>query len=147
MAPSEEMIAGEGSVERYLPQRPPMVMIGKLLEAAGRKTVTSLVIREDNLFFADGFFREPGLVENMAQTAAAGAGYIACQNEKDPPAGFIGGLRNLRIHGLPGAGDEIITEVTVEHEVFDASVINARVFLKGTCIAECEMKIFRAKPF
>lgn len=120
-------------------------MIGKLLEVTGTKTVTSLFIKDDNLFCSEGFFREPGLIENMAQTAAAGVGYNSTKDGKEPPVGFIGGLRNLHIYELPGVGSEIRTEVTVEHEVFDASMVNGKTYMEGRCIAECELKIFLIK--
>jgi predicted hotdog family 3-hydroxylacyl-ACP dehydratase len=142
MASSEKIIATETTIGQYIPQKPPIVMIGKLLEVSGSKTVTSLLIREDNIFCFGGLLREPGLIENMAQTAAAGVGYIANQNGVEPPAGFIGGVRNLHIHELPGVGSEIKTEVTVEHEIFDARVVNGRIYLEHRCIAECELKIF-----
>ena len=145
MAPSEKIIADETGIQRYIPQKPPMVMIGKLLEAEGKKTVTSFIIREENIFCSGGFFREPGLIENIAQTAAAGAGYLARLNEKEPRVGFIGGLRNLLILDFPKSGEEIVTEVIVEHEVFDATVVSGKVFLKEHCIAACELKIFLVK--
>jgi len=120
-------------------------MIGKLLEVTDTKTVTSLLIKDDNLFCSKGLFREPGLIENMAQTAAAGVGYILKEAGKEPPLGFIGGLRNLQIYELPKVGSEIRTEVTVEHEVFDAKVVNGKIYLQERCIAECELKIFLIK--
>jgi predicted hotdog family 3-hydroxylacyl-ACP dehydratase len=146
MAPSEKIIAGETTIVQYIPQKPPIVMIGKLLEVTGPKTVTSFLISEDNLFCRGGIFREPGLIENMAQTAAAGVGYVSKEQGKEPPVGFIGGLRNLCIHELPAAGSEIRTEITVEHEVFDATVVNGKTYLGERCIAECELKIFLIKP-
>jgi predicted hotdog family 3-hydroxylacyl-ACP dehydratase len=147
MAPSEKIIADETTIGQYIPQKPPIVMIGKLLEVTGPKTVTSIIITEDNLFCCGGIFREPGLIENMAQTAAAGIGYVSKQQGKDPPAGFIGGLRNLHIHEFPVAGSEIRTEITVAHEVFDATVVNGRTYIGERCIAECELKIFLIKPW
>jgi predicted hotdog family 3-hydroxylacyl-ACP dehydratase len=145
MASSEKIIAEETTIGQFIPQKPPFVMIGKLVEVTGTKIVTSLVIRNDNLFCSDGFFREPGLIENMAQTAAAGVGYTSIKAGKEPPVGFIGGLRNLHIYELPGVGSEIRTEVTVEHEVFDARVVNGKTYMEGHCIAECELKIFLIK--
>ena len=142
MASPEKIIADEHTIGDYLPQKPPMVMIGKLLEATAAKTVTSLIIPGDNIFCGDGKLREPGLIENMAQTAAAGVGYVSKNEGKVPPVGFIGGLRNLSIHMLPPVGEEIRTEVSVVHEVFDARVAEAKVFMNGVCIAECELKIF-----
>ena len=145
MAPPEEIIAGEDSIGQYIPQKQPVIMIGKLLEVNGMKTVTSFFIREENVFCSEGFLREPGLIENMAQTAAAGVGYVSGKTGKNPPVGFIGGLRNLRIDELPRVGSEIRTEVTVEHEVFDATVVTGKIFLEERCIASCELKIFLMK--
>jgi predicted hotdog family 3-hydroxylacyl-ACP dehydratase len=142
VASSQEIIAGEDRITGYIPQRPPMVMIGKLLASVDKTTRTSLVIRTENLFVENGFFREPGLIENMAQTAAAGAGYRASIQGHTPSPGFIGGIRELVIRELPRAGDEIMTETEVEHEIFNATVVKARVFLAGRVIASCEMKIF-----
>ena len=77
MASSEKIIATEATIGHYIPQKSPVIMIGKLLEVTDTKTVTSLLIKDDNLFCSEGLFREPGLIENMAQTAAAGVGYIS----------------------------------------------------------------------
>jgi predicted hotdog family 3-hydroxylacyl-ACP dehydratase len=142
MASSEKIIAGEDQIADYLPQKPPMVMIGKLISAENGRTTTSLLIREDNLFCIDKKFTEAGIIENMAQTAAAGAGYKARQENKTPAPGFIGGIRNLKIISLPVAGDEIITDIKVEHQVFDATVVTGCVYNHNELIASCEMKIF-----
>ena len=120
-------------------------MVDRLVEIVDKSTVTTFRIREDNVFCENGEFREPGLIENMAQTAAAGVGYVSGKTGKNPPVGFIGGLRNLRIDELPRVGSEIRTEVTVEHEVFDATVVTGKIFLEERCIASCELKIFLMK--
>jgi predicted hotdog family 3-hydroxylacyl-ACP dehydratase len=120
-------------------------MIGKLLDSTSNKTVTSLFIKEDNLFCSEGVLRESGLIENMAQTAAAGIGYVSRSAGIEPPMGFIGGLRNLQIYELPEIGTEIRTEIKLEHEVFDARVVSGKIYLKERCIAECELKIFLNK--
>lgn len=133
MAPSEKV---------NIPQKPPMVMIDRLVEVVDKTTVTSFLIREDNVFCENGAFREPGLIENMAQTAAAGVGSKPGNTGVEAPLGFIGGIRNLKIHAFPKVGQEITTTVTVEHEVFEASVVQGKVFCDGEIVAECELKIF-----
>jgi len=145
MASSEKIIAGETEITGYIPQKIPMIMVGKLLSVEGIRTLTSFLIREDNLFCEDGKFIEAGLIENIAQTAAAGAGYRSKLKNEPPPPGFIGGIKNLVIHSLPVIGDLLITEVSIEHEVFDAMVITGRISVNGQTIAECEMKIFLSK--
>jgi 3-hydroxyacyl-[acyl-carrier-protein] dehydratase len=133
MAPFEEI---------NIPQKPPMVMVDRLVEIADKTTMTAFLIREDNVFCEKGRFREPGLIENMAQTAAAGVGAKPGNVSGKAPMGFIGGIRNLKIGGFPEVGQEIITRVTVLHEVFDATIVQGEVFLNGTLIAGCELKIF-----
>ena len=58
--------------EINIPQKPPMVMVNSIIEASGTTTVTSFLVKEDNIFMEDGFLREPALIENIAQSAAAG---------------------------------------------------------------------------
>lgn len=130
------------SEEINIPQKPPMVMVDRLVEVADKTTVTALLIREDNIFCERGEFREPGLIENMAQTAAAGVGSKPGHAGEKAPVGFIGGIRHLKIDAMPKVGQEIITRVTVLHEVFDATVVKGEVFLDETLIAGCELKIF-----
>ncbi|MEI7490984.1 MAG: 3-hydroxyacyl-ACP dehydratase [Bacteroidota bacterium] len=128
--------------EINLPQKPPMVMVDRIVGIQDRTTVTSFLVRDDNVFLADGVLREPGLIENIAQSAAAGIAANPANTLDEPKLGFIGAIRDLRIIKLPEAGDEIITSVTVTHEILNASVIAGRINLKGELIAECELRIF-----
>jgi 3-hydroxyacyl-[acyl-carrier-protein] dehydratase len=125
-----------------IPQKPPMVMVDRLVEAADKITVTTFLIRADNVFCENGEFREPGLIENMAQTAAAGAGSKPGLAGTEAPVGFIGGIRKLKIDALPKVGQEITTRTTVLHEVFDATIVQGEVLLDDRVIAGCELKIF-----
>lgn len=145
MAPFEKIIAGKDQITIFIPQKSPMVMIEKLILVDEKKTITSLTILQENIFCEKGVLREPGLIENMAQTAAAGSGYKSRSRKEEPPAGFIGGIRNLVINSLPETGQVIRTEIIVEHEIFDALVVSGKVFLEDRMIAGCEMKIFQMK--
>jgi predicted hotdog family 3-hydroxylacyl-ACP dehydratase len=136
------MIADETTITGYIPQRPPMVMIGNLISAEDKKTVTSFLIRSDTIFVSNGVLREAGLIENMAQTAAAGAGFSARRSGKEPRIGFIGGIKNLEFFFLPGTGQEIVTETVVDFEVQDALVTSCKVFADKLLCASCELKIF-----
>ncbi len=129
--------------EVNIPQKPPMVMVDRIVASDDISTTTALLIRGDNIFTENGLFREPGLIENMAQTAACSAGLKP--GVTDPPPGFIGGIRNLVIQDFPPVGDEIHTKVTVLHEVFDATIVQGEVFWGDRTIASCELKIFLLK--
>lgn len=143
-------IAEGDNLLKLIPQRSPMVMIDKLFFSDEEKCITGLHIKENNIFCRDGFLREPGLIENMAQTAAANTGYFSSTQAKEgeykgAPMGFIGAIKNLIIHFLPPVDSEIITEIKILHQIFDASVIHAFVTSNGEKAAECELKIFIKK--
>ncbi|MBL7684227.1 MAG: 3-hydroxyacyl-ACP dehydratase [Flavipsychrobacter sp.] len=127
---------------QYIPQRPPFVMIDNIVKADGTISETNFTIREGHLFVEDGKFTEPGLVENMAQTAAAGTGFSLQQQGKEVPVGFIGALKALNILDLPTVGDTITTEVSFKMQVMNVHIVQGRVFNNGNEIANCELKIF-----
>ena len=132
------------SEEVNIPQKPPMVMVDRILEISGEETVTAFRIKPDNILCENGFFSEAGLIENMAQTAAAGAGAGIREGGGEPPVGFIGGIKNLRIFALPLEGTEIRTRVKVLHRIMEASVVQGEVWQDQQLLASCELKIFLA---
>jgi 3-hydroxymyristoyl/3-hydroxydecanoyl-(acyl carrier protein) dehydratase len=139
------MIAQE-NILSLIPQRPPFVMVDKLLYADEKSATTSFIISAKNIFVVEGKFREAGLVENMAQTAAARAGHISAAHKKIPQIGYIGDVKNLEIAELPKINDELETEIIIENQVFEVTIISARVKCKEKLIASCEMKIFINQP-
>jgi len=126
-----------------IPQRPPFVMIGKLLETDGIRCTTSFTILEDNVLCDDGKLNASGLIENMAQTAAVMSGYKSKMQNTVRPKGFIGQVSHFACTALPSVGDEIITEIIEEKEVFDVAIITGTIKLGNEAIASCKLKIFR----
>jgi len=133
------------NVLNYIPQRLPIVMIDTLVRAEGAVTETSLTIQQDTLFVKDSVFHEPGLIENIAQTAAAGVGYACAVTNTSVPVGFIGAIKNLTIQYLPKVGDTLHTRVEVLEEIFDMTLIKGESFVGTTLAASCEMKIVLKK--
>jgi predicted hotdog family 3-hydroxylacyl-ACP dehydratase len=119
-----------------------MVMIKEIEHVDETTITTSFLIEEENIFNHNGFFREPGLIENIAQTAAARVGYLCKQQNKKVPLGFIGAIKNLIIHRIPETGEWLKTKVTIEHEVMNATVISGKIYSGEHLIAETEMNIF-----
>ncbi|MCX6285756.1 MAG: 3-hydroxyacyl-ACP dehydratase [Bacteroidetes bacterium] len=128
--------------EINLPQKPPMVMVDRIVEVIDKTTITAFLVKDDNIFCEDGLLREPGLIENIAQSAAAGIAANPADAGEEPKLGFIGAIRELKISRLPKSGDEIITSVTVTHEILNARVVDGKISLKGEQIAYCELRIF-----
>ncbi len=127
---------------QYIPQRDPFFMIGELTYAEGNITRTTLHITPDNLFVINGRFTEPGLIENMAQTAGAGTGYRAIQSNKPKPMGYIAALKNIRITDLPRVDDVITTEAEFVQNLLNFHLVKGSVRVGDKEIASCEFKIY-----
>lgn len=128
--------------QSYIPQRSPFVMIGTLISADETHTKTSFDIKADNLFVTDGRFSESGLVENMAQTAGAGTGYMIQQRGDATPIGFIAALKNVNIISLPLVDDTIVTEINFLQNLLGFHLVKGKVTIGEQEIANCEFKIF-----
>src|SRR5450759_4952140 len=95
-----------------IPQRAPFVMVDELLCSDGNSIQTRFRVKEGNVLVMNGEFSEGGLLENIAQTAAAGAGYMSIKEKKPVSAGYIGAVKNLEIFDLPKINDELAVSYT-----------------------------------
>ncbi len=142
MGVSDKMNSGDENIIELIPQKPPMVMIDKLIYSDNKRTETSFFIKEDNIFCENGVFCEPGLIENIAQTAAARQGFLVKKGKSDVLIGYIGAIKNLKINFLPKINTEINTEIIIENEILGVTIIYGKVKCDGKIAAECEMRIF-----
>jgi predicted hotdog family 3-hydroxylacyl-ACP dehydratase len=129
-------------IEQLIPQRPPMVLIDALEEADEQGGQSCFEVKEGGVFVVEGSFQEAGLLENMAQTAAAWSGMRAYRERRPPDIGFIGGLGKVGILNNPPVGARLTTRIRILHEVMNATIAEGTVFLEGEIIASCELKIF-----
>ncbi|MDR1524789.1 MAG: hydroxymyristoyl-ACP dehydratase [Tannerella sp.] len=134
-------IKGEG-IKELIPQREPIIMVDAFYGATESEADTGLVVSDDNLFCSEGCFTEPGLVEHIAQSASAFAGYKAKIENKPAPVGFIGEIREFRIHFLPHTGDKLCTHICIITEALGVSLLTAETKVNGAVAARCRMKIF-----
>lgn len=130
------------NILELIPQRPPMVMIDNLTNVSDNQAVSTFFIKKENIFCENGFLLEAGVIENIAQTAAAMMGYKNLINNRKNNIGFIGSIKNLKLHFLPVTGSILNTKIEVTAEIFNAMVIYGRNDCNGKIVAECEMKIF-----
>lgn len=139
--PTEEFLRSI-DIHTLLPQQEPFVMIGTLIHFEMTKTVTELVVSEDNIFVNDGKFSASGLIENMAQTCAARLGYVNKYIlQKGIQIGYIGAIRNMQVYELPNVGDKITTTVNIREEVFGMILADATVKCGDKLLVSTEMKI------
>jgi hypothetical protein len=130
------------NILELIPQAPPFVMVDTLLYTNELTSRSSFVINDNNCMVDNGFFTEGGLLENIAQTAAARAGYLAKAENKPVSGGYIGAVKDFEVFFLPQAGQEIITEIRIENQFFNVSVITGNVHRNNELVARCEMKVF-----
>ena len=115
----------EYDILTLIPQRPPMVMVDRLLHCDTVVTETELTVNKDNIMVEDGRMSAIGLIENVAQTCAARMGYINLTSGKEVRVGVIGALRDMTIHSLPEVGSTIKTRIEVSDEVFGMTLAQA----------------------
>lgn len=126
----------------FIPQRPPFVFVDTLLSVDEEKTVSSYTVAEESLMLEGDYLSEGGLVENIAQTAAAGVGYDCLTNNKPVVPGFIGAVKKLQVFDLPAVSETLTTTVAVVTKVMHATIIKGEVRVGETLLALCEMNIF-----
>jgi predicted hotdog family 3-hydroxylacyl-ACP dehydratase len=125
-----------------LPQKPPFVLVDTLLFCDRQTTKTALTVHEDNIFVENHELSVAGITENIAQTCAARMGYINKYMCNDTvKIGFIGAIRNQEILRLPKVGETLVTQIDTIEEVFQMTLVNARVNIGKELITSCEMKI------
>lgn len=135
-------IVNSESILQYIPQRPPIVLISRIYQCDDQKVITGFNITNEHIFTQNDVLTESGIIENMAQTAASRAGYEAVKNNCKPAVGFIGNIKDLVIHFLPPANNELLTEVVTKTQVMNVSIIEAKSYCQNKLVASCEMKIF-----
>lgn len=134
------MIKGK-ELQALLPQSSPVLMIDTLISSGKEKTITNLTITKENIFCENGKLRELGIIENMAQTAAARSGYEAKKNKTTVQTGYIGSIKNLAIFFLPKINEIIETKIVQKTEIGNILVIEANVKTKNKLVAKCDMTI------
>lgn len=129
-------------IHELLPQQEPFIMVGKLVSFDMGKTVTQTPIEDKNIFVESGVFTASGIIENIAQTCATRIGYINKYIlKKGIQLGFIGAIRNLKLHRCPKVGELVETTIITEEEVFGMTLVSAMVKVSDELIAESSMKI------
>lgn len=118
-------------------------MVDRLVEVEDMRATTSLFVCPDNYFMEDdGTMAEPGLIEHIAQSALALAGYRAlASGAPAPPVGYIGEVRKFRCYRRPRVGEELRTSVVWGDTVGDIALVSGESRVGDERVAEVGMKI------
>ena len=135
------MIVTKEKIADIIPHRAPFVMIDNLVEVNESRFESDFFIQEDNVLVRSGFFEESGLIENIAQTCAAGFGYLDHEKGGETKIGFIGAVSKLELFELPLAHSTINTIVTPTHQLGNIFLVKGENYCNGRKLLECEIKI------
>ncbi|HJA87679.1 MAG TPA: beta-hydroxyacyl-ACP dehydratase [Candidatus Parabacteroides intestinavium] len=131
------------SITRLLPQREPILMVDELVHVEEDQAETSFEIRADNYFIEKDRLAEVGLIEHIAQSASAFAGYKAMETGSiEPPVGLIGEIKRFHCYRCPQVGEVLHTTVRMGAEVAGITLLTGEVRIQEEIIADTQMKIF-----
>ncbi|WP_025761949.1 hypothetical protein [Dyadobacter tibetensis] len=132
------------SITDIIPQRAPFVMVDSILSVAPDRFVSTLFVDPENTLVSQGLFTESGMLENVAQTSAAGFGTLTGEEGEAPRRGYIGSITRVEVYSLPEVGSQIRTVVTPTHRLDNIVMVSGRCYLDEILLLECEMKIVLA---
>lgn len=135
-----EKILGKEKVRELLPQKNPFAMVDFLYEYSDERIVTGYEVAADNLFVEEGRFNESGMIENMAQSMALHTNYSFYLKNMQAPEGYIGSVKNVKVHALPEVGQEIRTEVDIIQEFMGVTLVHAVIKCGEKVMVSSQMK-------
>lgn len=128
-------------ITSLIPQRPPFVMVDKVLGCGDADAVTELTVREDNIFLDDMKLSPAGMIENMAQACAARMGCVNRMRNEPVKIGFIGDIRDCIILRQPLCHEVLHTHVHIVEEVFNLTLAMVTTKVGDETIASARVKI------
>ena len=131
-------------IKRLIPQRKPFIMVDGFEERDGNSAVTTLSVSPNNYFILpDDTMAETGLIEHLAQSCSALAGYQALsQCLGHPPVGLIGEVKHFKCHRRPQTGERIRSTVTFGLSFGNVTIATGQSFVDEELIADIQLKIF-----
>lgn len=130
---------------KLIPQREPILMVDALYYYDPQSAETGLSICESNIFCEGETFSESGLIEHIAQSAAAFAGYESFLKNEKPHIGYIAEVSKMNISWLPSVGEDIRTRITLVSQAEGVTLMSASTSCGADELASCRLKIFMTK--
>lgn len=139
------MLINKENITSIIPQKAPFVMIDSLLSADQSGFESQFRIEKSNLFLENESLSESALIENIAQTCAAGFGYLnSLEAEGEPKIGFIGAVTQVQNMHYAQLNDLIETKVQIISSFDTIHLIEGIATANGTALLSCQMKIVLA---
>ena len=140
----------ELDIKKFLPHRPPFLMVDHLLSIDDEHVSTSFTIKPDCIFNDHGVFNEAGMIENAAQTCSSivGKSYFEegdLEGKSAKLIGFISAIKKITVHACAQVGATITTKAYImsrlNTEQFTMCAINCSIFENDTELLACEINL------
>lgn len=143
MLTSTAPLVEAAAITRYIPHRPPFVLVDTLYSCGVDGAVAGFHVTDNPMVF-NGFFTEAGLIEHMAQSVALRAGWLGSQPGQAAAfsMGYIAGIKNARIYQLAPVGATILTRVRILINLGNMVLIDVDSHVGGQLLAECQLQLF-----
>lgn len=139
------MLINKENITSIIPQKAPFVMIDALVSADPNGFQSTFTIASNNLFLENGVLSESALIENIAQTCAAGFGYLnSLEEDGEPKIGFIGAVTQVQNQIPAKENDRIETSVQILSTFDTIHLIEGTAKSNGEVLLSCQMKIVLA---
>ena len=140
------LISSQEQICKLIPQQPPFVLVDKLVEYEADRIVSAFDIPEQHVLVASsGTLTEAGVIEHFAQTIALHQGYDYFTRNLSPPVGYIGSIKDFKVHLLPRVGQQLSTTIHILQKMFGVTAVRGEVRCQGSLIATGEMRTVIAK--
>lgn len=128
---------------RLLPQRPPMLLLDRLLSCTPTEGTADMLVSPGNLFrLPDDTIHAAALFELMAQAYAAVHGYQNHLAGKPVGIGYLAGITRAVVRGAARVGDRLVVSVRQTTLVQPFIRAEAIVVRDGETLAEGELTLF-----
>jgi hypothetical protein len=119
-------------------------MVDGFEEGDDNSAVTTLSVCHGNYFLLpDGTMAETGLIEHLAQSCSALAGYQALSKALEhPPVGLIGEVKHFKCLRRPQIGERVKSSITFGLTFGNVTLATGQAFVDEELIADIQLKIF-----
>lgn len=138
-------------ISKFLPHRPPLLMVDKVLSIDDKHVSTSFQIKSDNVFVNDNLFSEVGLVECAAQTCSSIVGKSYFEDDDFEGTGtkligFISTIKSVQLFACAkvGATIEACAKLVSRFDADDYTIctLNCKITDEEKELLSCELNLF-----
>ena len=144
------MIIKGDDIKQLIPQRAPFMMVDEFEQQDENTAQTVLTVSRGNYFLLpDSMMSPTGLIEHIAQSCSALAGYQALskaslngESLEEAPVGLIGEVKHFKCLRRPQTGERVQSNISFDMTFGNVTVATGQAFVDEELIAEIKLKIF-----